>query len=237
MRLHDLFESHSADKIVFEFGDTRLTAQLVSLDENSLTIAITDQDDQSLAESKELVNEVIPLAVAAVGAGISAYDAYRAYQDYRSGEIDQSQLAQRVGTNIATGLIGGGIGKIAQAGARGARAAISGLRNRLRRPTSPETPAPTPAPTPAARPAQPRTQQPTRTSRPNRTSRIGRAMRRGLGGGLGGGAGDYSNPLQRAVGTAASFESAETFKVPVIPGVQLDRITESGEKFWIYKVW
>lgn len=231
MRLHHLFESNSSEKIVFEFGDTRLTAQLVSLDENSMTVAITDQDEKS----KELVNEVIPLAVAAVGAGISAYDAYRAYRDYRSGEIDSTQLAQRVGTNLATGLIGGGIGKIAQAGARGARAAVAGIRNRLRPPAAPASAAPTP-PTPAsslpaARP------QPARAERPQpRQSSVGRSARRSMGGLGGGSLGAYSNPLQRAIGGGA-FESAEIFKISTVPGAKLDRITESGETFWIYKVW
>jgi hypothetical protein len=47
----------------------------------------------------------------------------------------------------------------------------------------------------------------------------------------------YSNPLQRAIGGGMSFESVEILTVPVIAGVNLDRITESDQKFWIYKVW
>lgn len=246
MRLHHLFESDHLNTIIFEFGDTRLTAQLVSLDQDSMTVVVEDQNP----ESQEIINEVIPLAIAAVGAGISAYDAYRAYQDYRSGNIDRSQLAQRVGTNLATGLATGGIGKIASAGFRGARAAAQGIRNRIGRrnaPDAPETPStPTPAApaqrtggNPPARPQQNRPQQarPQRT-RPTRMSRMARRARRGLDG-LGGGAdlGDYSNPLQRAVQKVASFESAEFFEFPMIPGVELDRITESGNRVWIYKVW
>lgn len=247
MRLHKLFESES-NTIVFEFGDVQLRAELISMNENSITVAIVDQHQEHLAESREIVNEILPLAIGAVGLGLSAYDTYRNYRQYQRGEITGQQLAARVGTDAALQLTGGALAKGAARAWRGAKRAFQGTANQAVGTAGGQAVSQTAqaagidgaqvaARNRAARAASdtPPAARPTNTA----SQRAGGRMRRGAIGGAGGSGSmsAYNNPLQRALGRVSSFENVEVLTVPVIAGVNLDRIIESDQKFWIYKVW
>ena len=85
---------------------------------------------QHIAEGREKLDEfaITGTALAAaglVGAGMTAYDTYNNYQEYKRGEITKKELGARVGADVALGLLGGGalaIGKaIGKVGWRGAK--------------------------------------------------------------------------------------------------------------------
>ena len=234
MRLHNLFESKtsSEQKVVLEFGDITLSTRLVSLNEDSMTVEIVDTDQQHIQEASEIINEFIPLAIGAVSLGLSAYDAYRAYKDYKAGNITGADLAKQVGTDAALNLIGGGIAKGAQLAGRGIRAGFNALRRGGQTATrAADTTADVAAA--ARRQAQP---QPARAAArdvepPKNTTNTTRRTRRR-------GSFDYDSPsnfgstdLRGAVARAATFDSVYT--LPVNSAFTLNE----SDSVWTYKAW
>ena len=230
MRLHNLFESKTTieQAVVLEFGNITLTTRLVSLNEDSMTVEIVDTDQQHIQEASEIINEFIPLAIGAVSLGLSAYDAYRAYKDYKAGNITGADLAKQVGADAAMNLIGGGAAKLAARGARAAGGAIArGARNLLGRGS---TTAASAADTSADVAAAARRRLP---DRPAQTTTRRTPDRRRTRGGF-----DYDSPsnvgstdLRGAVARAATFDSVYT--LPVNSAFTLNE-SDTG---WIYKGW
>jgi hypothetical protein len=84
--------------------------------------------ESNLNEDKEVLLEflpLIPLAIWAAGAAWTAYDAYQTAKQYQAGEIDGTEVATRLGTDVALSLAGGAIGK---AMAKGAKAGLNIFR-------------------------------------------------------------------------------------------------------------
>ena len=225
MRLHDLFESTNApeqlieDRIDIELGeDFAIEGKILEFaDDGSVVVELDDQAAELVNLDEEVLKEFIPLAIAAAGLGMTAYDAYRNYRAYKKGEISRNDLAKRIGTDAAIGLISGGVGKLASKAYKGAKAGVKALRGK-----STPTPKATTA-TPAAATATATTAKqaddvaattakkaddaPTTRTRNRRSmsSRIRRAGRRfGFRGGMGSGGSDYTDPLQTAVGKFAT---------------------------------
>ena len=59
---------------------------------------------------------LIPVALWAGGAAWTAYDTYKAKKELDAGKITQAEFAARVGTDVAIGVAGGVLGKIAGKG-------------------------------------------------------------------------------------------------------------------------
>ena len=142
MRLNDLFEDGTPEKgdiIEVEFGDLVVEGIFQDIDENGeMAVWFDDQGNDYITELVPL----IPAAIAAGGAALSAYDAYQAKKAYDRGEISKSQLATQIGTNAAIAAVGGGAAKLATKGFKAAKAGINKLRGKD---TTPDAPKKTPA--------------------------------------------------------------------------------------------
>lgn len=89
---------------------------------------LTEITESNLNEDNEVLLEflpLIPLAIWAGGAAWTAYDAYQTAKQYQAGEIDGTEVATRLGTDVALSLVGGAIGK---AMAKGAKAGLNIFR-------------------------------------------------------------------------------------------------------------
>jgi hypothetical protein len=258
MRLENLFENHEFDNdiVVFEVGNIAIEARLLGVDaDGSLLVEFDEQGRQHFTEATEMLNEFLPLLIGAAGLGMSAYDAYRNYQDYRSGRITGQQLAARVGADAALNMIGGGIAKGAQLAVRGAKrafqsaarratgtaggqaasqaaqaAGVDGAQLATQRAARQADAAATPAARTAARQAD-----------DVATSRASRRARRGaLGGSTNGGdAGAYNNPMQRAISgfTEAEYQGRDvTLNKPMQGDVKKFKVYVKNEKGNVVKV-
>lgn len=222
MRLENLFENNEFDNdiVIFEVGDIAIEARLLGVDaDGGLLVEFDEQGQHHFTEATEMLNEVLPLIIGAAGLGMSAYDAYKNYQAYKSGEIDGKQLAARVGTDAALNIIGGGIAKGASAAYRGAKNAFQGAARRATGTVGGQATSQA-AQAASIDGAQLATQRAARqadvpTARAAASqaddvaaSRASKRARRGAigGGGFGSNAGAYNNPLQRAV---SGFNEAE----------------------------
>ena len=218
MRLQHLFESKT-NTLVLEFGEQQLNTTVISISEDSVTLAVDESQQLNLEEAREIVNELLPLAIGAVGAGLSAYDAYRAYKDYKSGNITKADLAKQVGGNVALNLIGGGAAKIGQALARGAKSGVQAVKRRV---APPKADAPDQKPVVAKTPAK---KNNTKKRRRNRDF-------------------DYNTPqavpdtdLTGAIRRIASFENTDyVVTFPLTETVKID-LAESRSRTWTLKVW
>jgi hypothetical protein len=65
-----------------------------------------------ITESKQQLDEFIPLAIMGAGAAWTAYDAWQMKRAYDRGEISGADVAKAVGTDIATTIIGGAVAKV-----------------------------------------------------------------------------------------------------------------------------
>lgn len=252
MRLNTLFESNTTpnDIIVLEFGDISVEAQLVKLDENSLTVEVVNEDQENIEETTQILNEFIPLLIGAASLGMSAYDAYKAYKDYKAGNISGKELAAQVGTNAALGLIGGGAAKLAARGARAVGGAVArGARNLVGRggataaksaddavaaASRQATKSADDAAAAAARKADdvtPPARQPSRMDRARRkldNFSYNSNSSNGFGGGM-----------QAAVSRSAMFNSKQ-YRVAMLPESNLEKTSfdkASNTRYWNYKVW
>lgn len=89
---------------------------------------LNEVTESNLNEDKEVLLEflpLIPLAIWAGGAAWTAYDAYQTAKQYQAGEIDGTEVATRLGTDVALSLAGGAIAK---AMAKGAKAGLGIFR-------------------------------------------------------------------------------------------------------------
>jgi hypothetical protein len=182
---------------------------VISISENSATLAVDESQQQNLEEAREIVNELLPLAIGAVGAGLSAVDAYRAYKDYKAGKIDKTDLAKQVGSNVALGLVGGGAAKIGQAVARGAKAGVQAIKKRV-------APAKADAPT---------KKKSTKKSRRDRDFDYNTPQN------------VPDTDLTGTIRRIAQFENTDyVVTFPLTETVNLD-LTESRSRIWTLKVW
>ena len=137
MRLHSLLESTTPENLVEDRIDIELSEDfaiegkiLEFTEDGGIIIELDDQAAELVDLDEEVLNEFIPLALAAAGLGMTAYDAYRNYRAYKRGDISKADLAKRVGTDAAIGLVSGGVGKLATKAFQGAKAGVSALKNR-----------------------------------------------------------------------------------------------------------
>ena len=65
-----------------------------------------------ITESKQQLDEFIPLAIMGAGAVWTAYDAWQMKRAYDRGEISGADVAKAVGTDIAATIIGGVVAKV-----------------------------------------------------------------------------------------------------------------------------
>lgn len=240
MRLDNLFENNEFDNdiVVFEVGDIAIEARLLGVDaDGSLLVEFDEQGRQNFTEATEMLNEFLPLLIGAAGLGMSAYDAYKNYRDYRAGRITGQQLAARVGADAALNLVGGGIAKGAQLAARGVKAAAGAAGRALTGRTAQaatravdDIPTSTGAATTRAAARQSDTAM----------SRAGRRLRRGaLGGAADGADSGYNNPLQRAVSgfTEAEYQGRDVpLNKPMQGDVKKFKVYVNNEKGNVVKV-
>jgi len=65
-----------------------------------------------ITESKQQLDEFIPLAIMGAGAALTAYDAWQMKQAYDRGEISGTDVAKTAGTDAAVTIIGGPVAKV-----------------------------------------------------------------------------------------------------------------------------
>ena len=79
----------------------------------------------SPSNDKQQLNEFLVPLIYGVGAAWTAYDIYRMTLQYHTGEITATELAKKVGIDIAITLAGGAVGKLVQKGWRAWRASVA----------------------------------------------------------------------------------------------------------------
>ena len=217
MRLHNLFESTTPESLIEDIIDIELTEDfaiegriLEFTEDGGAIIELDEQALEMIDLDEEQLNEFIPLIIGGAALGLSAYDAYKNYKQYKAGEITKAELAKRVGTDAAIGLATGGAAKLIGKGAGAVRKAFKnrkGASNPTPAPTAAATDAvATPVGTAAARQADDVADVKKAKKRDARKKAGGRLSRAGM---YTGGAGGYDDPLQRAIGRLAAFESLE----------------------------
>ena len=211
--------------MTLEFGDLRIETRLVALDENSMTVEIANGNQENIDETTEILNEFIPLLIGAASLGLSAYDAYNAYKDFKAGNITQGDLAKQVGTSAALSLVGGGaaklIGKGAQLATRGVKSAASAIGRKL---------------VPAARPIDNVLAKQAAKKSDDVPAR--KSKRRPDAGYASADSSPYTGDLAGAVSRASMFNSVE-YRLPMIEGALLvkEDKSQATSRYWNYKVW
>jgi hypothetical protein len=209
MRLHNLFESEelSEDIVEFEFGDDFvIEARVLEFLDDGIVVEMDDQALEMFEDQEELM-EFIPLAIGAVGLGLSAYDAYKNYKEYKSGNLTGAELAKRVGRDAALTLATGGAAKLVAKGAQAAKAGFNALRGRgaaqaaAQADNAADAAKASVAPT-VARSADDAADAAKASRRTKARGRLNRGIR---GGGSDTDQGAYKNPMQKAIGQF-SFE-------------------------------
>ena len=229
MRLHNLFENTTPESLIEDIVDIELTddfaveGRIVEFnDDGSVTIELDEQAQELVDLDEEQLNEFIPLAIGAAALGMTAYDAYKNYRQYKAGEISKNDLAKRVGTDAAIGLVTGGIGKLATKAYKAGRAGVKALkRQKMANKPPADLPKTNQQPTPTKT-------TPVKTDKPDATpkkGRWGKALKRASRAGMGTfDYSDYHDPLQRAV-KSFSFESEDDFE----PHMMYDPETGEGK--------
>ena len=218
MRLHNLFESTTPESLTEDIVDIEITEDfaiegriLEFTEDGGAIIELDEQALEMIDLDEEQLNEFIPLIIGGAALGLSAYDAYKNYKQYKAGEITKAELAKRVGTDAAIGLATGGAAKLI---GKGASAVRNAFRNR--KVASNPTPAPaaaatdavaTPVGTATARQADDVADARKANKKNARKKAAGRVRRAGMGTGADSGA--YGDPLQTAIKNIAAFESLE----------------------------
>ena len=208
MRLHNLFESTTPESLTEDIIDIELTedfaieGRILEFTEDGGAIIELDEQAQELVDlDEETLNEFIPLAIGAVAAGVTAYDAYKNYKQYKAGKITKGELAKRVGVDAAIGMATGGAAKLIGKGAKA-------IKNFVKSKKAPAVDPQVKATVPVARAADevPPVKAKGKAKGKGKTGKaLGRLSRSGM---YTGGAGEYNDPLQKAVGNF-SFESEE----------------------------
>lgn len=245
MRLHNLFELTTPEPLIEDIIDIELTEDfaiegriLEFTEDGGAIIELDEQALEMIELDEEQLNEFIPLIIGGAALGLSAYDAYKNYKQYKAGEITKAELAKRVGTDAAIGLATGGAAKLI---GKGASAVKKAFKNR--KGASNPTPAPTaaatdtvatPVGTAAARQADDVADVKKAKKKDARKKAAGRVSRAGM---YTGGSGGYDDPLQRAIGRLAAFESLEDITEAEYQGrkVKLGKpIAGDVKKFKVY---
>ena len=220
MLLHNLFESTIPESLTEDIIDIELTedfaieGRLLEFTEDGGAIIELDDQAQELVDlDEEQLNEFIPLAIGAAALGLTAYDAYKNYKQYKSGQITKGELAKRVGIDAAIGITTGGIGKLASKAYKAGKAGVKSLKTTKAPEVNPQVKATIPVakaadevPVPVKAKVK---DNPNAKGKAKGKGKTGKALGRlGRSGMYTGGAGAYDDPLQRAVGNF-SFESEE----------------------------
>ena len=200
MRLHNLFESDTPESLTEDYLDIEITedfaieSRVLEFTEDGGAIIELDEQAQELVDlDEETLNEFIPLAIGAAALGMTAYDAYRSYKQYKAGEITKGDLAKRVGMDAAIGITTGGIGKLASKAYKGAKAGIKSFKtNRAAaKIDTPTTPVAKTTPPPVAKTTKPK-------GKGKGKGKIARKLDNLVPNSYGSRS-SYDNPLQRAV--------------------------------------
>jgi hypothetical protein len=212
MRLHNLFESTTPESLTEDIIDIELTEDfaiegriLEFTEDGGAIIELDDQAQELVDLDEETLNEFIPLAIGAAALGMTAYDAYKNYKQYKAGEITRGELAKRVGIDAAIGITTGGIGKLASKAYKAGKAGVKSLKT----PKAPEVDPQVKATVPVAKAADEVPVKAKAKGKAKGKGKFGKAMGRLARSGMNtGNSGNYDNPLQKAVSNF-SFESEE----------------------------
>jgi len=232
MRLHNLFESTTPESLTEDIIDIELTEDfaiegriLEFTEDGGAIIELDDQAQELVDLDEETLNEFIPLAIGAAAMGVTAYDAYKNYRQYKRGEITKGELTQRIGTDAAIGLATGGAAKLI---GKGASAVKNVFKNRKAASNPPPAPTAAATDTVAAPVGTAAARQADDVAPPRKkggkAKAAGRVSRAGMNTGMN--RSGYDNPLQRAVGNiTTSFESEDEFE----PHMMYDPKTGEGK--------
>ena len=215
MRLHNLFESTTPESLTEDIVDIELTEDfaiegriLEFTEDGGAIIELDEQALEMIDLDEEQLNEFIPLIIGGAALGLSAYDAYKNYKQYKAGEITKAELAKRVGTDAAIGLATGGAAKLIGKGASAVRKAFKNRKGASNPPPAPTAAATdtvaAPVGTAAARQADD-VADARKAQKKNARKKAGKRVRRA--GMYTGGTGSYDELLQTAIGRLAAFES------------------------------
>ncbi len=228
MRLHNLFESTTPESLTEDIIDIEITEDFVIegriLEFTEDGGAIIELDEQALEMvdlDEEQLNEFIPLVIGGAALGLSAYDAYKNYKQYKAGEITKAELAKRVGVDAAIGMATGGAAKLI---GKGASAVKNAFKNRKGASNPPPAPAAAATDTVAAPVGTAVANQADdvadaaadakKAKKKDARKKAGKRVRRA--GMYTGGAGGYDDPLQTAIQRLAAFESDDNPKTKEI---------------------
>ena len=221
MRLHNLFESTTPESLTEDIIDIELTEDfaiegriLEFTEDGGAIIELDEQALEMIDLDEEQLNEFIPLMIGGAALGLSAYDAYKNYKQYKAGEITKGELAKRVGTDAAIGLATGGVAKLVGKGASAVKKAFKNRKGASNPPPAPAAAATDTVATPVGTAAAGQADNVAdvavdakkakkKNARKKAAGRVGRA------GMYTGGGGGYDDPLQTAIGKLAAFESEE----------------------------
>jgi len=238
MRLDTLLESTDlTDNIIeFEYGDNFvIEGRLVGIKNDGIIVEFNEADHLMFLEDEEVLNEFIPLAIGAVGLGLSAYDAYQSYKQYKAGEITKTDLVKRVGMDAALTLATGGIGKVVAKGASMAHKGIKSMRTKIRGPGANNAAAAADNSADIAKQTTKHSDEIGDASKASKRAarrKAGRRARRGMDGFGGSSDVNYENPLQRAVQNITASESASVYVKDRLTGVE----SNTTVRHWSAKV-
>ncbi len=219
MRLYNLFESTTPESLTEDIIDIELTEDfaiegklLEFTEDGGAIIELDDQAQELVNLDEEQLNEFIPLVIGAAALGLTAYDAYKNYKQYKSGQITKGELAKRVGIDAAIGITTGGIGKLAAKAYKAGKAGVKSLRTTKAPAVNPQVKATIPVAkvadeVPVKAKVKGKDNPNAKGKGKGKGKAFGRLARSGM---YTGGSGQYDDPLQRAVGNF-SFESHKVY--------------------------
>jgi hypothetical protein len=220
MRLHNLFESTTPESLTEDIIDIEITEDfaiegriLEFTEDGGAIIELDEQALEMVDLDEEQLNEFIPLVVGGAALGLSAYDAYKNYKQYKAGEITKGELAKRVGVDAAIGMATGGAAKLIGKGASAVKNAFKNRKGASNPPLAPAAAATdkvaAPVGTAVANQADDVADAAASKTARKKDARkkAGKRVRRA--GMYTGGAGGYDDPLQTAIQRLAAFESEE----------------------------
>ena len=237
MRLHNLFESTTPESLTEDIIDIEITEDfaiegriLEFTEDGGAIIELDEQALEMVDLDEEQLNEFIPLVIGGAALGLSAYDAYKNYKQYKAGEITKAELAKRVGVDAAIGMATGGAAKLI---GKGASAVKKAFKNRKGASNPPPAPAAAATDTVAAPVGTAVANQADdvadaaadakKAKKKDARKKAGKRVRRA--GMYTGGAGGYDDPLQTAIQNLAAFESEDEFE----PHMMYDPETGEGK--------
>ena len=220
MRLHNLFESSIPESLTEDIIDIELTedfaieGRVLEFTEDGGAIIELDEQALELVDlDEEQLNEFIPLIIGGAALGVSAYDAYKSYKQFKSGAITKGELAKRVGTDAAIGLATGGAAKLLGKGYKAVKNAFKSKKQATVPTGKPgsvqiDKDAMPAAPVPASKVADKVTDRKA-TKKADDRKKAAKRVHRASNNNNGLGSSNYDNPLQRAIGKISAFGEAE----------------------------